>query len=54
MYLVDKRISSDPSVQLPSSLRSLRTEIITQPVRGLCNATYGLSTGYGFTNFPNL
>ena len=26
----------------------------TVPVRGLCNATYDMSTGYGFTIFPNL
>ena len=48
------------SVQLPCSLRNLRTEsygaragigLRTVHVRGLCNATYDMSTGYGLTIF---
>ena len=44
----------------PPGLRSLRTEIVrspcgpsafTVPVRGLCNATYDMSTGYGAYDF---
>ena len=54
------------SVQLPCSLRSLRSfrtksygasagiGIRTVPVRGLCNATYEMSTGYGLTIFKTL
>ena len=38
------------AVQSPQPPHGNRTE----PVRGLCSATYDMSTGYGLTIFPNL
>ena len=61
-----KRLCGDCTeiVQLPCSLRAASArksygarvgiDLRTVPVRGLCNATYEMSTGYGLTIFSNL